>query len=95
MVVLLCLACNRHLYAPWDMMSLEDSLCYFNNSLAGNYVIGGLKPSLNLVMAHWPRPSHVFHKAGSLWLLKIKWGSGDKYNRCPGSSRVKGAHVAV
>ena len=65
-----------HPYTPWDMTSLEDSLCHSNNGRAGNYVIGGLRPLVDLVMAHWPRPSHAFQEAGQLWFLKIEWGLG-------------------
>ena len=50
------------------MMSLQDSLCHSNNGLAGNYVIGGLRPQLDLVIAHWPRPSYAFEEADQLWL---------------------------
>ena len=64
-------------------MPLEDLLCHSNNGLVGNYVnyvIGGLRPQLDLATAYWPRPSCTFKDAGWLWLLKIEWRPGDKYN---------------
>lgn len=61
------------------MTSLEDSLCHSNNGLAGNYVIGGLRPQLDLVMAHWPRPSYAFQEAGII-VTKNRMGPGDTLN---------------
>ena len=58
-------------------------------------MIGVPKLWLDLAIAHWPRLSHAFWEAGQLWLLKIEWGPGDRYNQYPGGNRVKGAWVAV
>ena len=92
-VAVCALSVKTALYTPLGTTSLEDSLCHSNNRLAGKHAIGGLRPWLDLAMAHRPWPSYPFWESRHLWLLKIEWGTGDKCN--PGGHRVKGAHVTM
>ena len=52
-------------------------------------MIEGLRPWIDLAMAHWIRPSSAFWEAGQLQLLKIEWGPGDRFNQSLGGNRVK------
>ena len=48
------------IYTPLGTMSLEDSLCYFNDGLAGKPGIGRIRICQGTAMAHWPMCSHAF-----------------------------------
>ena len=74
--VAVCALSVKTFYTPLGRTSLEDSLCHSNNGLAGKHMIGGLRPWLDLAMAHWPQPSCPFWDSGHLWLLKIERGLG-------------------